>query len=179
VNTDTKQIIDKHFTDNRAYYSTICKERFKERYLWEDLLHETYLGFLKVKPNVILACQDTAYLKHIGKKVLFSILQKKGFCKKNSNGKDSPLFELANDIDFNFDIFENQQVEQLEDREMLIDKINGIVYEGLANNDFDTEVFVMSQIESVSSISKRIGVNYYSVSKAQKKAIESIKKQLA
>jgi DNA-directed RNA polymerase specialized sigma24 family protein len=178
VDTEVKVIIDKHFSDNIEYYKTICRNWYKDRYLWEDLLQEAYLGMLKVRPEVVKYSPDTAYLKHIGKKVISSILQKRNYHKKHVDGSDSVLFETSNNAkEFNFDIFEHNQ-ECKKDTEELIDKINSIVYDGLLNKDFETEVFVMAQIESISSISRRTGVNYYSVSKANKTAIERIKKQL-
>lgn len=178
MDLEVKQIIDKHYTVNIRYYEVICKTLYKDRYLWEDLLQETYLGLLKVKPEVIKYSSDKAYLLHIGKKVIYSILQKRGFCKKYKNGSDSVFFETANlSSNYNFDLLITEQAER-KDTDKIIDQINSIVYDGLENKNFDVEVFVMSQIEHITSISRRTGVSRHYIYKSINKVTEDIKEKL-
>lgn len=198
----TKEIVDQHFTQNIKYYESLCKKHFNGRYLWEDLLQETYLGLLK--SQVLHKSTDNNYLLTVGTNVCGAIFQKRKTCKKHCDGKDSPLFETAEVFCSTFDnqeqeIIKNQaawakgthsnkkqlevstkhEPEVSETAAQHIEEIKALVFQGLEKQDHDIEVFVMSQIESINEMSKRTGISRYCLTKANNRAKDFIKKNIA
>ena len=199
----TKQIIDKHFTENINYYKKICRSYYPN-YLAEDLLQEAYLKYVNI-PAVNLISKDVAYLKHIGKKVIARLFQGRRVCKVREGHNTSPLFEVnySNiDVDFVFystatsDFYngENNQIEKImNDRESAlisnsdllltekteqdkqIDLVTNDILNGLSEKDFNTGVFVMAQIEPIYIMSKRTGISRTYLTKANNAKKEQLK----
>ena len=80
-----KEIVDAHFLENHEYYKKVCRYSFKDRYLWEDLLQETYLCFLRVKPETIEKYHELGKLRSIGNIIIRSLYQDRKRAKKNKN----------------------------------------------------------------------------------------------
>jgi len=93
---------------------------YNGRYLHEDLLHELYLGFLKVSPQTILEFHERNRLHNIGLWIIKSIYQSRKCLKKYNTtvrkGGDSPLsetsaisIELPDDLDIFYNIGNEQE----------------------------------------------------------------------
>lgn len=99
-----KEIVDKHFTKEYAYYKRICSQRYKGRYLKNDLLHDTYLGVLKKKDETIFKAEREGRLKTVFISTMRYIFEDRKQIKLHIDGKTSDLNEscisVINSIDY-------------------------------------------------------------------------------
>lgn len=94
-----KDIIDKHYTEYYKYYRKVCLSYTKDIELADELLHETYLGFLKAKTTTIIQFNTDNKLHFLGINILRSLWQKKKQVKKHIDGQTSTLFKSNNSFD--------------------------------------------------------------------------------
>jgi hypothetical protein len=172
----TKDIVDQHFTANTKYYESLCKYLFKGRYLWEDLYQETYLALLNCP--AVTRHQTNSYLLGVGTNVAKGIWQKRTSGKYHCDGKDSPLFETAGAFNCP-ELIEYPKEYEIQKQNDHMNEIKALVFKGLEEKDFDMEVFVMGQIESINAMSHRTGISRYLLNKANEKAKDHIKKNIA
>lgn len=179
--SDIKEILDCHFSENIKYYNFLAKTLFKGRYIYEDLVQETYLEMINRTNYKSL---DKYYLLFIGKKIMNTLYVRRLTLKKYKCGKDSPLSELNTSLQ-NQSIIDNLFINEVSEsfdidkyNKSVINKITGIIYEGLENDDYKTQVFIMSQIESINSISKRTGISRPNLTKARNQMINIIKEKI-
>lgn len=92
---DTKLIIDKHFESNYDYYKRVCFKYCNGARCYEELLHNCYEEFLKVKQEVIIKFHELNRLYNIGLKIIRSLWQKRFKVKKYKRGETSELFDLS------------------------------------------------------------------------------------
>jgi len=153
---------------------------YNGRYIHEDLIQETYINFLEVNPKVLSISTDAAYLKHIGKKVMLSLFQKRKQKLFNSNGQTSNIFEASNfDADFSFLVSEEgSKKDDDENKEKLISKISDVVYSELQNENKQMQVFIISQTHKLTDISVEFGVSRVTLNNYKKKAITLIKSKV-
>lgn len=201
----TKQIIDKHFTENVNYYRAICRDYYKN-YLAEDLLQEAYLAFLKVPEPVILKINDIKviderikYLRNIGRKRIAYIFRHRKQCKQHKDGQTSPMFEVNYgnfEIDhfihidkcveekevfimskstFEFEKALKDSVAEFRDKDAELRIIANTVRKGLEEEDFNTGVHVMAQLESINAMSKRTGISRTYLTNAHKTKQKELK----
>lgn len=167
------------------------------------MLQEAYLEFIKVRPEVITSAKSEEDLRNIGKKIIYCIYKHRGRCKKHVDGSTSPLFEMSNTIDFyssthfridgdweaghglnplidNYAIAddETQVIVKQKEKELKAEIASTIIFNGLQDEDFDTGVFVMAQIESINAMSKRTKINRTYLTKSYNKKREEIKTKI-
>jgi len=107
----TQQIVDAHFTSNYKRYRGICYQYYRGRYLFEDLLNESYILFRQVKPETIQRFSELDKLHCIVLKIIRSVYQKRNYSARNKPSfynkeagcNSSPLFETPT-INFDLDI---------------------------------------------------------------------------
>src|SRR3954463_14146142 len=95
-----RSIADAHFTENYNYYRKVCRNQFRGSYLFEDLLQETYLEFLKVKPETIEFYNEIGRLNCIVIRIIKALHNRRRNGKKNKQGETSPLFEIPQDYKY-------------------------------------------------------------------------------
>lgn len=188
--TPMKEIVDSHFIAHLDYYKSYCQYSYRGRYLWEDLLQETYLNFLRVKPDVLQKYSDNGRLTTIGRIIIRSLYQDRKRAKKNKNGNTSPLFEIngysddTRDCDTNY--FEIEQAEI--DFEECYNKalklferaLSEPVSQGKEKSSFlKVKTFLAVQESNIYQISKQTGINRKYITDVYNEAREYIKKEIA
>lgn len=188
-----KEIIDNHFLENYEYYKKVCRYSFKGRYLWEDLLQETYLCFFKVKPETIKKYSDTGQLLRIGSIIIRSLYQERKRAKKNSNGNTSPLFEIAgsysednlikDDSVLNYFEIELHELEIKDSYDKALKVFDKALSEPVINNKqassfLKVKTFLAVQDSNIHRISKETGINRKYITDVYNEAREFIKYEI-
>lgn len=178
-----KEIIDKHFQSNYEYYKSVCRSYYKKRYIYEDLLHETYSGFLKVKESTIIQFHELNRLHNIGLKIIRSLYQKRN--QKQRKG-DSPLkedntvlyYEENNEGLCCFDeVFD--ELEQSEERitkERKLDTMNSLISANKDNRKI--QLLIMNTHEKIVDIARESKTTTYYITKEINEAKEFLKANL-
>ena len=187
-----KQIIDNHFTKYYNYYQSVCRNKYNGRYIADDLLHETYLAFFKVRPEIIVRFNDVNKLQNIGGKIIISLFNKRNQGTKNKGKNTSPLHEIpTNDLDtigkfkcdefeietaddyidyllFTDNLFMEGEKERAKVKELRLSSVQGVINDRLRDKDtwFATEVFLQCQDKSVLKLSKETRINRSYLTKA-------------
>lgn len=187
-----KEIIDAHFLSHYEYYKKVCRYSFKDRYLWEDLFQETYLGFLKVKPETIQKYHDLGQLNKIGNIIIRSLYQERTRAKMNKNGHTSPLFEVGKYevTDFKDSEVLNQfeiELEEIENRDKYdkaIEVFGKALSEPVSNEKkaspfLKVKTFLAVHDSNIYRISKQTGINRKYITDVYNDAREYIKKEIA
>ena len=176
----TKQIIDVHFNDNYKYYRKVCYRYYSGRFIYEDLLHELYLGFFKVKEDVILQFHNIDKLKNIGLLIIRSLFQKRN---QHERTGDSVLLEIKT-IESEIDIFysigiEDENPEDLIERkkkETQLDRMNALI---LANKDNEfIQMLITSNNETLIDMAKEGNTTTYVIKQKINKGKQLIKDNL-
>lgn len=181
----TKQIIDEHYSSYYNYYRKVCYQYYDGRFLYMDLLHELYIGFLKVKEEVIKKFHSIDKLKNIGLLIIRSLFNKRNRQKNHKDGQDSPLSEIKRiDIADVTDIFmcigiEDENFEDEYDRrkdEAKLDRMNALI---MANRDNkDIQLLLLSTNNTIVDIAKDAQATVYHINKDINKAKQLIKENL-
>lgn len=159
MHIEPKEILDKHITTNYGYYKNICWKYFKGNYLFEDLLHIVYLDIIENNLEQVVKYNDNGKLRVL---IIYKIrrLFEKRKIKCSNNRPSSPLFESKDVEDYIIQNIAYEEIEPFEIDEYKIEKIKDFVFNQIAKDDRDTEIFVQNQFgESINSISKRTGIN--------------------
>jgi DNA-directed RNA polymerase specialized sigma24 family protein len=106
-----RSIADAHFTQNYNYYRTVCRYQFKGNYLYEDLLQETYIELLRVKPETIEFYSEIGKLNCIVIKIIKHLHSHRRRRKYHHDGHTSQLFETA-DIDYSNWVESDEAIDQ-------------------------------------------------------------------
>jgi hypothetical protein len=203
-----KETIDKHFTENIKYYRKVIHDKYYKNYLADDLLQETYLKFVEVSESiqsnekgVLLSygkkiistlfsrrnthnnfrdCQ-TSPLFEIGRNnIPIENCCKTGFKViyfKEEQRAESDLSRSdkgVNNVEKSLASYD----EPFRDKEQELRIVERIVRKGLEENDFNTGVHVMAQIESINAMSKRTGINRGYLTRANKEKQNHLKNEI-
>lgn len=189
-----KEIVDAHFLENHEYYKKVCRYSFKDRYLWEDLLQETYLCFLRVKPDTIEKYHELGKLRSIGNIIIRSLYQDRKRAKKNKNGHTSPLFEFnsysnedsnlqdSNELNyFEIELYELEMKVNYDKALVLFDKAltEPVSDHAGASSFLKIKTFLAVQDSNIYRISKQTGINRKYITDVYNEAREYIKKEIA
>lgn len=189
-----KEIIDAHFLENYKDYERVCRYCFNNRYLWEDLLQETYLKFHHVRPEVIQRFHEQGRLNQIGYIIIRSLNQGRTRAKKNVNGNTSPLFEISSyecnegqikdESVFNSFELELQELEIKENYDKAIKVFDKALSEPVTDNKKTSnflmiKTFLAVQESNIYQISKQTGINRKYITDVYNEAREFIKKEIA
>ena len=167
-----KQIIDKHIIEYHRYYSCVCINYYKGRYLWEDLLQELYLEFLNCNENTIAKFNEQKKLHFLGAKIIQGLYSKRGKRKEYKVGT-SNLNELSN-------LKEYSNLKTIQDETdpfaYIDDEEVKRAMDDLYKRDwFLHDVLVITQSESINNLSKRTKIDRGYLTKAIKEAKYYIK----
>lgn len=200
-----KVIIDNHFVKYYDYYKSVCKKKYSGRYVADDLLHEVYLAFFKVNPEVIIKFNDVNKLQNIGGKIIISLFNKRNQGTKNKGKTTSPLHETpVNDINdirspkecnlleiesnddyidyllFNDNIFMEKEKERQRIKEIHLSNAQSVINQRLRDKEtwFATEVFLQCQDKSILRLSKETRINRSYLTKAYDNGKEMLKSDL-
>lgn len=175
--TDTKKIIDDHFTQKYDYYRRVCAKYYNGRYLTDDMLHELYLAFFNVRPEIILQFNAIGKLQNIGGKIILSLYCKRNQGNKNKGKQSSALHELPMfDIDIVGDMIVDDSVDECkhEQRENQLSNMDVAIDKLLRdpNTWFSTQVFLECQTDSILALSKKTKISRGYLTKAYKRGNE-------
>lgn len=178
---DAKLIIDKHYSDNYNYYRSVCYNYYRGRYLWEDLSHELYIDFLKIKAQVIEKFHQLGKLKNIGLKLIRRLYERRFRAKRsttNHNGEVSPLHETPG-VSYAIEISQADNKNYLA-KELQFSKMERAIKQALQSQDrwFDVSVFLQSQDESILSISKKTRIGRDRLTRAANAGKEYLKQRI-
>lgn len=170
----TKEIVDKHFTENLIHYQVYAKTLTRSRYIWEDLVNETYLEMLKIREPYIRYSIDTPYLWYLGKKVMKSIFYHKGKKKLTNTTIESPLLELSCFCSSNLAGTSNVIVNtELED---LLNEVSVFIEQN--KNDDDVKVMVDLQTTTFRKLSETTKRNINDLRKSKSTGLEKLKQNI-
>lgn len=190
-----KAVVDKHFTDNYKYYRKVCYQYYGGRYLLEDLLHEVYLGFMKIRPELIDSFNQINKrtglnnLKNLGLLIIRSLYQKRFYKKKYERGSDSPLSEMNGieyfgdgegldpfyDIGIEDETFEDE-VER-RSRERKLDTMNALI---TANKEHrGVKLLLLCTNNTTKDVAKESGTSPYHIKKEIDQTKEYFKQIIA
>ena len=184
----SKQIIDTHFEKNYKYYRQVCYRYYRGKYLYEDLLNESYLEFLKVKEPVIFKFSNRDKLHCIGLKIIRSLYQKR-FSKANRNKgngcNSSQLFETPS-ISYEIEFTEQEGKDETEIQmyferaTIAIEKaLTYPVSEGKDKTPYQlVQAFLAVEASSVNKISKETGISRTFITETYKQGKEYLKQEV-
>lgn len=184
----SKSIIDKHFEKNYKYYRQVCYRYYRGRYLFEDLLNESYLEFLRVKEPTINKFNEIDKLHLIGLKIIRSLYRRR-YASANRTGENgcnsSPLFEtptLGYEVDFLQDESKDEKEIQLyfERATNLIEKSLSYPVETCkAKTPYQlVQTFLAVQESNINRVSIETGISRPFITETYKQAREFIKKEI-
>lgn len=164
-----RAIVDEHFTKNYKYYRQVCYRYYRGRYLFEDLLNETYLKFIEVKEDTIFALYEIDKLHCIGLRIIRSLFQKKG---RRSNTKEngnlsSVLFETPG-IDYEYDFMASDNESDEQEIQEYFEKATSAIEKGLRSKSdgqkersvyLKVSTFLAVQQSNINQISKQTGIS--------------------
>lgn len=176
---EAKQIADAHFAKNYNYYRTICYRCYRGRYLYEDLLNESYLKFIEKDPDVLLKFhREGRPERHIEdrfrsmvKLIIIETFRNRGIksnrCINGETNNSSPLFETPSiNLDYDF-IAEEPQKNEVEIQNHFLKAVSAInkalqepVKEGKKKSDWlKVRVFLEVEKTNINKLSKQTGIS--------------------
>jgi len=185
---NAKEIVDKHFNDNYGYYYRICSQRYKGRYLKEDLLHDMYLEVLKSKPETIIKVSEQGRLRTLFICRMKDLLRESKKVKQHHDGSTSDLNEsalsaivdidyLLKDEGFEAKIIQQETQEHIQE---LIDKAMRTQNNGTKerSNYLKVSVFLHSVKTNISQTSRDMCIPRYFVSEIYNEGREYLKQAI-
>lgn len=185
----SKQIVDIHFEKNYNYYRSVCYRYYKGRYLFEDLLNESYLELLKVKENVIFDFNDKDKLHCICLKIIRSLYQKRYHPAKNNysgNGStSSPLFETPS-IEYKIEFLIEESKDEKE-IQLYFEKATNLIEKALTCPVMEckektpyqlVQTFLAVQESNINRVSIDTGISRPFITETYKQAKEYLKKEI-
>lgn len=175
-----QHIINSHYEQNYRYYRKICRQKYNGNYLYEDLLHELYFNFLRVRPEKILEYNSTNSLNVIGNRLIKWLYIKRTRHNQNNNKNklsgDSPLFETAtksfiemdedgeprdplDNIGVEDECFEDADERQIKERRL--DTLNSLITAN-RNND-KIQLLLMCENQTIVDVANQMGTTKYMV----------------
>lgn len=173
-------IINAHITDrdNLAYYKGYCKKLYNGRYLADDLFQELYECLYKISEERILRYHNLNRMRYLGTKELRTFFNRRGK-KKTQRAESSPLFEVCNLCETNFN-FESLEVEGFDYiKEERIQKAEQKISDMKQSKEwFDAEVLLLSVDQSLSQLSRDTGIKRLYLSQACNRAKVEIRRYI-
>lgn len=189
-----KEIIDDHFQSNYFYYKRVCFKYFKGRYLFEDLLHESYVKFHSTKEETVIRLNSAGKLHYGVLRIIGKLFKRrKTACNRQSrfyegNNNSSPLFETpgvsyeydfpTNDVDYDKDEIEIQQY---------FEKATRIIEDTLQqpnenkkgkSNYLKVKVFLEVQRTNINQISKTTGISRPFITQTYRESQQYLREQI-
>lgn len=184
-----KEIIDEHFKLSYRSYRARCYSYYKGGNKAEDLLHETYIDFLKVKPEVIYKFHALGRLHNIGLKLIRSLYQDRHRSKKNRQGSTSPLADTTTNypVDTVAVEFEDSDNDHEITHELFYNKSQQAIAKALStqnegtNHDSDymkVSIFLQSLESPILEISRKTKIPRYYLSNLKKEGQQLLKEAI-
>jgi DNA-directed RNA polymerase specialized sigma24 family protein len=183
-----RKIIDNHFATNYEYYRKVCKAYYRGADLADDLLHESFVSFTKVKPDVIERFNELEKLHCIVLKIIRSTYANRRRAKQNKQGNTSPLYiGSSTSVDYEFvnlvSVEEDNVLLELEPKLLAVIKqaeCEPVVYgKGKELSNFlKVKVFVQANQQGIRQTSRSTGISRNYLAKIYNEGKEFLKQQL-
>jgi hypothetical protein len=155
---ETRNLIDKHFTENYKSYKSVCRKKFGGRYVYEDLLHELYIMFIDYDSEKIRRYSDNGKLHILGLCFIQKIFAKRNN-KKKYKAESSNLLEISTSVECSDNMFMIEDIEPELISDEKIEKVKAYLIKGVLSGDTDLNLFAMAQVDNLYSIHKKTGIN--------------------